>query len=152
MKLYASWVHGSALNCESPVNMNLVGHNGWGAEMSAKPGKSSWFHIAIPTPVIVADVRAQFSKFFLLFEASGGRIQEVHIYDGAFKIQEFKDLNRAGPHRLGLDGANTFVLSAPHSVAFGIGITFSFTADIGFDSQIPPSRLTLASAGVEFLV
>ncbi len=150
MKLYASWVHGSALNVESPENLNRVGHNGWGADMSVKPGKSSWFHIAVPTPVIVGDVRSQFSKFFLLFEASGGRVQEVHVYDGSVKIQEFKELNFTGPHRVSLDGANTFNLSAAHSVSWGIGITFSFTADIGFDSQIPPSRLILASAGADF--
>ncbi|KAJ9661771.1 hypothetical protein H2198_001736 [Neophaeococcomyces mojaviensis] len=151
MKLYASWTHGNALTVESPENLNRVGHNGWGADMSVKAGKSSWFHIPVPTPVIVGDVRSQFQKFFLLFSADGGQIREVHIYDGSSKIQEFNGLNLAGEHRLSLDGANTFNLSTPHVVRWGIGITFAFTASIGFDSQIPPSRLIVASAGADFM-
>lgn len=151
MKLYASWTHGNALTVESPENLNRVGHSGWGADMSVKPGKSSWFHIALPTPVIVGDIRSQFQKFFLMFDGQGGRIQEVHVYDGSFKIQEFKGLQLNGEHRLSLEGANTFNLTAPHSVALGIGITFLFTADIGFDSPIPPSRLILAAAGADFM-
>ena len=119
--------------------------------MSVKPGKSSWFHIALPTPVIVGDVRSQLQKVFLLFDGQGGQIHEVHVYDGSSKVQEFKGLNLSGEHRLSLDGANTFNLATPHTVIWGIGITFSFTADIGFDSSIPPSRLILGAAGGDFM-
>lgn len=86
-----------------------------------------------------------------MFAGQGGRIQEVHVYDGSFKIQEFKGLQLNGEHHLSLDSANTFNLTASHSVALGIGITFLFTADIGFDSPIPPSRLILAAAGADFM-
>jgi hypothetical protein len=154
MKLYASWTHGNALTVQSPqvLSPNEVGHGGWGADYSVQPGQSSWFHIPIPTPVIVADVRSQFQKFFLLFEIpGGGRITEVHVYDGSVKIQEFKGLSLSGAHRTQLDGANTFNLSSPHTVIWGIGITFTFTADIGFDSPVPPSRLILGAAGADFL-
>lgn len=150
MKLYASWAHGSALNVESPENLNRVGHFGWGADMSVKPGKSSWFHISVPTPVIVADIRSQLQKVFLMVDAEGGRITEVHVYDGSSKVQEFKGLHLDGEHRTKLDGANTFTLASPHTVIFGIGITFTFTADVGFDSPIPPSRLIPGSAGGDF--
>jgi hypothetical protein len=150
MKLYASWAHGSALNVESPENLNRNGHYGWGADMSLKPGKSSWFHISVPTPVIVGDVRSQLKKIFVMFDCSGGRITEVHVWDGSFKVQEFKGLALTGEHRVSLDGANTFTLAQPHTVIYGIGITFTFSADIGFDSPIPPSRLILATAGGDF--
>ncbi|EON69767.1 hypothetical protein W97_09030 [Coniosporium apollinis CBS 100218] len=150
-RLHASWTHGNALTVESPENLNRVGHQGWGADMSVKAGKSSWFHIALPTPVIVDDVRTKLTKVFLLFSGEGGQIREVHVYDGSSKVQEFKQLFLSGEHRLALDGANTFNLATPHTVVWGIGITFSFTASIGFDSQIPPSRLILAAAGGDFV-
>src|SRR2546423_92927 len=133
MKLYASWTHGNALTVESPEKMNSIGHYGWGADMSVKAGQSTWFHIALPTPVIVGDVRSQLQKVFLLFDGQGGRISQVHVYDGSSKVQEFNDLNLNGEHRLTLDGANTFNLATSHTVVWGIGITFLFTADIGFD-------------------
>jgi hypothetical protein len=151
---YASWTHGNALTVESPENLSRVGHFGWGADMAVNPGKGTWFHIPIPTPVVVANVRAQLTRFFLLFETEpgAGEIRHVHIYDGSFKPQEFNDLSLQGNHREGLDGTNTFTLAAPHSVLWGIGITFFFQAAIGLDSPIPPSRLILGAAGADFAV
>ena len=148
MKTYASWTHGNSLTVESPQKLDRNGHFGWGVDMSVKPGESGWFHISVPTPVIVADVRSQLQKVFLMFNATGGQIHEVHVYDGSTKVQEFKGLNLNGEHRNGLDGSNTFTLATPHTVWWGIGITFSFTADIASDG--PPSRLILGSAGGDF--
>jgi hypothetical protein len=151
MGFHASWVHGNALTVENPENLNRIGHFGWGADMSVKPGKASWFHVALPTPVIVSDVRSSLIRVFLMFESEQGSIRNVHVYDGSFKIQEFNGLMSEGEHRLGLDGMNTFNLAHPHSVAFGIGVSFFFIASIGFDSTIPPSRLILASAGGDYI-
>jgi hypothetical protein len=53
--LYASWVHGNAVTVETPGVLD-VGYYGWGGDMAIKPGAISWFHIPIPTPVIVNDV------------------------------------------------------------------------------------------------
>jgi hypothetical protein len=150
MSFHASWVHGNALTVENPENLNRVGHFGWGADMSVKAGKGSWFHIPLPTPVIVSDVRSTLSRVFLMFETEQGSIRNVHVYDGSFKVQEFNDLQSTGEHRTALDGLNTFNLANPHTVAFGIGISFFFVADIGFDSAIPPSRLILATAGGDY--
>jgi hypothetical protein len=154
MPMHSSWVHGNALTVESPENLSRVGHNGWGADMLIRPGKGSWFHIPLPTPVIVGDVRTQLQRVFLLFKSDtgAGAIRNVHVYDGSSKPQEFNDLFLAGEHRLGLDGANTFTLSSPHSVAWGIGITFFFQAAIGIDSPIPDAQLIVASAGGDYAV
>lgn len=150
MSLHASWTHGTALNVETPQNLDRVGYFGWGADMAVKPGKGSWFHIPLPTPVIVSEGRTQISTLFLLFDAVSGSIRNVHIYDGSSQVQQFNDLLLEGEHRLGLDAANTFNLAAPHTVIFGIGITFFFIADIGFDSSIPPARLIIGAAGGDF--
>jgi len=152
--MYASWVHGNALTVESPENLSRVGHYGWGADMLIQPGKASWFHIPLPTPVIVSDVRARLQRVFLLFKSDpgDGEIRNVHVYDGSSKPQEFNDVHLAGEHRTGLDAQNTFTLTSPHSVAWGIGITFLYQAAVGIDSATPPARLILASAGADYLV
>ena len=152
MKMHASWIHGNGLTVESPENLNRIGHFGWGADMSVKPGKSSWFHISLPTPVIVSDVRSQLQRVFLLFDAQGGSIRNVHVYDGSSVIHEVNNILFEGEHRLQLDAKNTFNLPNPHTVVWGIGISFVFTAAIGFDSAIPPSRLILGAAGGDFMV
>lgn len=152
MAFYASWTHGNGLTVESPENLARTGHFGWGADMSIKAGKASWFHIPIPTPVIVAEGRTKLQRVFLLFDAEVGSIRNVHVYDGSIKVHEFNDLMLRGEHRTGLDAQNTFNLPAPHTVLFGIGISFLFIADIGFDSAIPPSRLILGTAGGDFVV
>ncbi|MGE5444418.1 MAG: DUF6623 family protein [Ignavibacteriales bacterium] len=150
MPMHASWVHGNALTVESPENLARVGHYGWGADMLVQPGKGSWFHIALPTPVITGDIRTKLYRVFLLFRGDSGSIRNVHVYDGSSKIQEFNDLMFEGEHRLVLDGQNTFNLATPHTVAWGVGISFFFVASIGFDTTIPPARLILGAAGGDF--
>ena len=152
MALYASWVHGNVITVEAPENLDRVGHYGWGGDMAIKPGKDSWFHVPLPTPVIANDVRTKLNRVFLLFDSVSGSIRNVHVYDGSSKVQEFNNLLLSGEHRLGLDAENTFTLSAPHTVVWGIGISFYFIADIGFDSNIPDARLILGSAGGDFTV
>ena len=150
MALHAMWTHGNALTVENPGSLDRVGHFGWGADMAVKPGQSSWFHIPLATPVIVGDVRTQVQILFLMFDAESGSIRNVHIYDGSGKVQEFNDLLISGEHRTALDGLNTFKLSEPHTVVWGMGISFFFVADIGFDTRIPAARLIVSSAGGDF--
>jgi len=150
MSFNASWVHGTALTVEQPENLSHVGHYGLGADMRIVPGKSSWFHVPLPTPVILNDSRSSLLRVFLMFETEQGSIRNVHVYDGSSKVQEFNNLLLTGEHRINLDAANTFNLTRPHSVAFGVGVSFFFVADIGFDSNIPPPRLILGSAGGDY--
>lgn len=117
--------------------------------MAIKPGKSSWFHIALPTPVIVGDVRTKLEKVFLMFSTQSGNIRNVHVFDGSAKLKEFNGLDLKGEHRSAIDSQNFFILPNP-SVVFGIGITFLFVANIGFDSAIPEPRLIVAAAGGDY--
>jgi hypothetical protein len=148
----ASWVHGNALTVESPENLSRVGHFGWGADLAIQPGKSSWFHLPLPTPVITSDARANLVRVFVMFKSDtgAGSIRNVHVYDGSSKVQEFNGLNLSGEHRTGVDGQNAFNLSAPHRVAWGIGVSFFFQAATGIDSPIPPARLIISAAGGDY--
>lgn len=151
MALHASWVHGNAVQVESPENFASVGHYGWGGDAALNPGKNSWFHIPIPTPVITADARTKVQRFFVMYKAENCQIRNVHIYDGSAKVQELNGLQFTGDHRSALDGANTFDLASPHTVLFGMGITFFVQASIGFDTVIQ-TRFITATAGADFFV
>jgi hypothetical protein len=150
MPLNASWVHGTALAVESPEKLARVGYFGWGAEMDLPPSTESWFHIPLPTPVIVGDSRTKLQKVFLLCWTNRGIIREVHLWDGPSKFQEFSGLDLEGEHRSQLDSQNTFSLRRPHSVAWGVGISFLFAAGRKFEGGAG-GRLILAAAGGDFL-
>ncbi len=87
-----------------------------------------------------------------MFDAVSGSIRNVHVYDGSGKVQEFNDLVLEGEHRTALDNVNTFELTAAHTVVWGMGLSFNFIANIGFDTQIPDAQLILAPAGGDFFV
>jgi hypothetical protein len=149
MALHASWVHGNAVQVERPENFVSVGHYGWGGDAALKPGQGSWFHIPIPTPVITGDLRTTVQRLFVLYLAENCEVRNVHVYDGSAKVQELNNLHLTGEHRTGLDGANTFDLAAPHTVLFGMGITFFVQASIGVDTAIT-TRFITATAGADF--
>lgn len=149
MALHASWVHGNALTVENPERLTSIGHFGWGTDLAFAPGQSGFLHVPLPTPVIVGDSRTSIQRLFLLFKSENCEIRAVHVYDGSGKVQELNDLHLSGEHRTALDGQNTFDLSAPHTVAWGMGITFLVQASIGFDTPIT-TRFILAAAGGDF--
>src|SRR4051812_28332348 len=122
MPLNASWVQGNALTIETPGNLSSNMHFGWGSDVQIIAGMGSWFHIPVPTPVIVATGRTKVQKMFVLFRADRCSIKNVHFYDGASKIQEMNGLSFSGDHLGALDGSNIFNLAAPHTVLFGMGI------------------------------
>ena len=135
MALYASWVHGNAVQVESPENFVSVGHYGWGGDASLAPGKGSWFHIPIATPVITGDVRTTVQRLFVLYKAENCEVRNVHVYDGSAQVQQLNNLHLTGEHRTGLDNANTFDLAAPHR-------TPSCSAWASHSSCRPQSALT----------
>lgn len=154
MAMHASWVHGNALTVESPGNLERVGHFGWGADMVTKRGgQDSWFHIPLPTPVIV-ETRTTLTQVFLLFWSDRGRIHEVHLWDGPNRLQVFDNLDRKGEHRFEIDGRNTFPLARPTKIAWGVGISFFFQSNVEFDNHggfyNVQSRFILAAAGGDF--
>lgn len=164
MSISSSWVHGNALRIESPFHFNPRGEQngqliltpfGWGAEVSNEGHPVvSWMHLPIPT------INGRINRFefellrvFLLFQCSDASIENVHIYDGHEKVQEFNDLSLEGGF-LAKSSRNTFELKKRHQVKRGISLSFFFKARIltgtGGGGAVPPGKLLVAAAGAEF--
>jgi hypothetical protein len=151
MALHASWTHGNAVRVETPENFKSIQPMGWGTDLEFIPGRSSWLHIPIPTPVIVEDARARAHRFFLLFNSNNAAtLHDVHIFDGPSRIDARNFLGtRWGQHGFSVDITNTFELPDPHSVSWGMSISFRFK---GLSSGELPVRPTLSviAAGADF--
>ena len=152
MKMFANWAHGNSLTVESQDCVSRHQYVRGGTEVEVKPGKSTWLHIALPTPVIINDVRSQLQRIFILFGVqNGGHITEVEIHDGSIKVHEFKQLSLSGIHQ-SPDHVNTFNLPTLHSVRWAICISFLFVADPETTGeQARPSDLIVSTAGGDFM-
>ena len=162
---HASWVHGNALVLEKPNNITVT-RRGQGTEMlfGFMPGVSpegTWCHIAIPTPVIISDVRMKVRTLFLLFKAGQHAvIDNIHVWDGPKRIARFDvvagssySARRSGDHSLVIDAQNTITLPMDHEVSFGISISFTFRP-MSLNSSLlrldPEGSLLIATAGADF--
>jgi hypothetical protein len=157
MSVCSSWIHGNALTMESPFYISPNGEvTGrliltpfrWGAEVlnDGVAPAPSWMHLPIPT---IREGVSRFERFellrvFLLGQCSGASIDNIHIYDGYEKIQEFNDRGFEGTF-LTKGSKNTFELEEPHTVKSGISLSFFFVP-----RTIPQGKLVVAAAGAEF--
>lgn len=165
MLKYASWVHGNAVVLESPDTI-LVVRRGLGTEMqfTFEPGitpQGTWCHIAIPTPVIINDVRMKVQTLFLLFKTGQhAGIDNVHVWDGPNRVATFDSVpgsgnstRRSGNHSRSIDAQNTITLPTPHEVAFGLSISFTFRP-VALNTSLsivdPEGTLLVTAAGADF--
>ena len=148
----AMWIHGNAVVAEHPKNLLALDRKGWGTEFKLQRGTKSWFHVAIPTPVIMNNQRPQLVRAFLFFNTpeEDGYISEVHLYDGATKLQVFENLALGGDCRTLMGGHNTFALPSPRTLYSGLGISFLYQAPLRPDEPLRPSYLSIAAAGGDF--
>jgi hypothetical protein len=164
---YANWVHGTAFmppefptqgldNVDGVPYTDVVGlRRGWGTFWQGKTGNANWFHVSIPTPVIIDNARVKLQRVFVMFTAgdttvnnanlAGANITDIHVWDGVNLIRTFGPYLLFGDHRSHLDTSNTFELPNPLEIFWGVGISvrvqFSANQRVGF-----------ASAGADFEV
>lgn len=75
-------------------------------------------------------------------------IRSVHIWDAGTLVQQFDGLDLKGDYGGHIDASNTFTLTDPHEVLFGMSISFYFQ---GGDRSGPERILfTVTGAGVDF--
>ena len=151
----AMWMHGNAVVVEHPENLFALDHKGWGPEFKLQRGTNSWFHIAIPAPLIIENQRSQLVRVFLCFNTpeGDGHISEMHLYDGSDRFHTFDNLFLVGDRRAFLmSGYNTFALPNPRLLNWGLGISFLYQAAPRSEELCPPSFLSIAGAGGDFVV
>jgi len=147
MAKHAMWIHGHSVRAQREGYALSKTYLGWGAVY--RMVGDEWFHIAIPTPVIVGGVDTTLQKVFVLFKTSGtAKITAVHVWDGPTKIQAFDGLDRSGDHSSQLDKDNSWTVNPVH-IKWGLGICVH--VDFGPPSQIGVPEITFASAGADFM-
>ena len=140
----ASWVHGTSIQIEVPENLEFVRRMGFFTRIVGKPGTTNWFHFALPTPVIVNDVRKTFGVCMLRFQTGGPQatVRDVHLYDGEVRVAAHDGVNLSGSHGLARFG----VAHAP-KLLWGAGISIGVTFGQGTAAQ---RTMDFIAAGCDF--
>ncbi|MBN1361338.1 MAG: hypothetical protein JW993_12130 [Sedimentisphaerales bacterium] len=140
---YASWIHGHSMQIEYPDRIASEWRAGFAVKVEGMPGTDNWFHFAIPTPVIIDDVRLRADAVMLRFTTGSvdAFVRDVHVYDGEVRIAAFNDLY------LALE--NAFVrLPLPDRplMAWGLGISIG----VGFGVEMMDHHMDFIAAGCDF--
>jgi hypothetical protein len=160
----ASWAHGNAVVMEEPPQDDggLFGFNhfGWGTQIVIRPGFARWFHIPIPTPVLLDGHRMKLIRVFLQYQqiagyARSGTIQDAHLWDGQNRIAK-KSANDFKQQGASLQGHVTYELLQPREWFFGVGLSFRLGAtgfmDGHFIDNAAAPVVVIGSAGADFQV
>jgi peptidoglycan hydrolase-like protein with peptidoglycan-binding domain len=140
----ASWTHGTSIQVEDQGAVDSMRRFGFFTRIVGKAGTTNWFHFAIPTPVIVNDVRKSIGPCLLRFQTGGTAavVRDVHIYDGEVRVAAHDFVNLSGSQPLARFG----VAHAP-AVLFGVGISIG----VQFGRGTAPQRsMDFISAGCDF--
>lgn len=148
MSLTAMWVHGNAVIAESPENLAMNVHLGFGTDTQVLAGRDCWFHAPMPTPVILRGQRPKLVRVIILFRADvgGARLQDVHLFDGSSRVVTF-DVIEGGDHLI-QDETNTLTVSPPREISFGLGVSFRFEASTFGDN--PPQPVFIGAVGADW--
>jgi hypothetical protein len=171
---HASWVQGNALVVENPSDdpgTITISHYGWGTEARMQPGVSQWFHIPIPTPVIVNNQRSRLLRVFLLYKLEGiASIVYLHLYDGGTLVTQywkgftnfFDGAVHIGGDHTSIDQKSTFepyvsgkAAGDLYEVRYGLSLSFQVEVSAyGHGDFIPFSQksvLTVIAAGADYI-
>lgn len=140
----ASWVHGTSIQIELPENIEFVRRFGFFTRIIGRPNTTNWFHFAIPTPVIVNNVRKTFGPCMLRFSTGGAAalVRDVHLYDGEVRVVAHNNVNLSGSQPFTRFG----VAHAP-KVLWGVGISIGVTFGGGTAAN---RTMDFISAGCDF--
>jgi hypothetical protein len=138
---HAAWLHGSRVQVEFPDRIELQRRMGFYTQIRGRAGSDNWFHFAIPTPVIVDDVRLLAGSVILrLKAANGAMVHAVHVYDGERRIASHDGLSI----RPGGWTSERFAVPGTPEVRWGLGIS------VGARFATAGGELHFASAGCDF--
>ena len=138
--LQASWTNGVDVALEAN-NLSAL-RQGFGTTLRPSPGNTSgWVHFAIPTPVILNNVRVKAGQALVRFTTGPqGSIGAFHVYDGETKIAQENGLDLTGTLQVA-----TQQLGRPE-VLWGTGISLL----VNFSGTGPDAWVQVIAAGIDF--
>ena len=142
---YASWIHGHSMQVEYPDRIASQWRAGFAYTIEGKPGTGNWFHFAIPTPVIIDDVRLRADSVMLRFSTASADafVRDVHIYDGETVLAAHDNIFLSGPQ--------PFVrLVVPDRPLMGLGLGISI--GVGFGVEAMDHHMQFIAAGCDFTI
>jgi hypothetical protein len=140
------WTHGHSVHAEDfegkEWTVQRFGPNSrvWSDE--GPQGAVSWFHFAVPTPVIVEDRRMKILDVQIRFMGDAV-IDAIDVWDGTNRLASFKGLTFTGGEEPQL--ARLEIPEQPE-VLWGIGIS----VHVLFDS-IDRTSMNFIAAGADFI-
>jgi len=142
---YASWIHGHSMEIEYPDRMASAIRRGYAYQVEGKPGTTNWFHFAIPTPVIINDVRLQIASVMLRMTTGSidSFVRDVHIYDGEKRIAVHNEV-----YLVEENGLARFEVPETPYLLWGLGISLG----VGFGVEMMSHTMDFISAGGDFVI
>ncbi|MEV0612096.1 DUF6623 family protein [Nonomuraea sp. NPDC050404] len=120
MALTAMWTHGNAVIPETPHLLHECTRFGFGTQTKLHRGTKQWFHVAMPTPVILQGVRPRLKRVFILGRSDvSSCITRVHIFDNNNRVED-RGVLICGD-KLQIKPDNTIELN--HPIFLGLGIS-----------------------------
>ena len=141
-------VHGTIVEAEYAVES--VTRKGWGAHFCGRPLTNNWFHIPIPTPVIFDEIQPPLVKVFVFYKATYTMITNVHIYDGSRPVKVFDGLNLSGDHSVDIDASNSWDITPPLGIAFGLGVSVGVEFLLYDPDSAGLPEILFTTAGADF--
>jgi hypothetical protein len=138
--LQASWTNGVDVALENSSWSAL--RQGFGTTVRpSNVDTSGWVHFAIPTPVILSNVRVTAGQALVRFSTGPqAKIGAFHVFDGEVNISEQNGLSLGGTLQVA-----TQQLKRP-SILFGTGISVL----LNFTGTGPDAWVQLIGAGIDF--
>jgi hypothetical protein len=142
---FASWIHGHSMEIEYPERMAAAIRRGYAYQVEGMPGTNNWFHFAIPTPVIINDIRLQVDSIMLRMTTGSidAFVRDVHIYDGENRIAVHNEVYMAED----LSFVRFGVPETPY-LRWGLAISLG----VGFGVEMMSHTMDFISVGADLVI
>ncbi|EOW9526596.1 DUF6623 family protein [Bacillus cytotoxicus] len=132
MALTAMWTHGNAVVPETPELLDRYTRLGFGTQVTLRRDTNQWFHVPMPSPVILSGVRPKLRRVIILGNSDvSSCIRRVHIFDGSNRMQDHSVLICG--NKLEVKPQNT-IQTGSLSIYYGLGISM-FIESINFSAS-----------------
>ena len=140
---HAAWIHGTAVQFENQSWAVRALRQGFYTTVTpSNEATSGWVHFAIPTPVIVNNVRLKAQSAMIRFTTGPkASIGAVHVWDGETRIFNHDGVN----HKGNLQFVREVIPGQP-DVNWGTNISIF----LKFDGGGADAWVQLISAGIDF--